>query len=94
MLGMTYTEIFVTHINDRISEFLTASGIKYTHINESELNSHRKQFSWVVAGEEYFTFADTEDQQRENLELAGSLAKNAVITTLLVYIIVMTVRFF
>jgi hypothetical protein len=82
MLGMTYTEIFVTHINDRISEFLTASGIKYTHINESELNSHRKQFSWVVAGEEYFTFADTEDQQRENLELAGSLAKNAVITTL------------
>jgi len=82
MLGMSYTQIFVTYINDRIKQFLDTSGIKYTHINESELPLHRKQFSWVVAGEEYFTFAESEEEQRGNLELASNLAKNAIITTL------------
>lgn len=82
MLGLTYTQISVTYINDRIKNYLNTSGIKYTYINETELAQHKKEFSWVVAGDEYFTFADTEDKQRNNLELAASLAKTAVITTL------------
>lgn len=82
MLGLSYTQISVAYITDRIRSFLDTTGIKYTYINDSELPNYRKQFNWVVAGEEYFTFASTEDEQRSNLELATSLAKNAVITTL------------
>lgn len=82
MLGLSYTQISVAYITDRIRSFLDTTGIKYTYINDSELPNYRKQFNWVVAGEEYFTFANTEDEQRSNLELATSLAKNAVITTL------------
>lgn len=82
IMGLTYTKIAVTYINDRIKDYLDQSGIKYTYINESDLSQHKKEFSWVVAGEEYFTFADTEEEQKTNLELAASLAKSAIITTL------------
>jgi len=82
MLGLSYTQISLTYVNDRIKNYLNALGVKYTYINETELAQHKKEFSWVVAGDEYFTFADTEDQQRGSLELAASLAKTAVITTL------------
>jgi hypothetical protein len=82
MLGLTYTTIAVTYINDHIKDYLDSTGIKYTYINEAELAQHKKEFSWVVAGEEYFTFARTEEEQKTKLELAASLAKTAIITTL------------
>jgi len=82
MLGVTYKQIAVTAINDQIKNYLDSTGIKYMHIKEEDLVNHQKEFSWVVASEEYFTFAANEDEQRRKVDSACRLAKELVVTTL------------
>jgi len=82
MLGASYKQIFVTHITDETKNFLDNYGIKYTYIADKDLSKYKKQFNWVVASDEYFTFASTEDEQRESIELLSNLTKNTLITTL------------
>ena len=43
---------------------------------------YKKQFSWVVAGDEYFTFAITEQAQLDKVQAVAGLAKNVIVTTL------------
>jgi hypothetical protein len=76
------TSISVTGLSDNIKNWLDQQGIKYTYIADADLQQHKKQFDWVVAGEECFTFAGTEDQQRNNIEQLVGLAKHVVLTTL------------
>lgn len=82
MLGATYKNIVVTAISPKIKTFLDTTGIKYTHINEGDLAQHRKQFNWVVASDEYFTFARTEQEQLDKIRATSELAKDLIITTL------------
>lgn len=82
MLGLTYKQIFVTDITDNTKKYLDGSGVKYTYIQPNDLLQYKKQFNWVVASDEYFTFAETEDQQRLSIELLASLAKDLIVTTL------------
>lgn len=82
ILGVNYKQIFVTHITEDSLKFLDSQGIAYTYIDPKDLPNHRKQFSWVVASDEFLTFAKTEDDQRQGVELLTSLAKDLVVTTL------------
>lgn len=75
-------QISITAIDNSIKKWLDDLGIKYTYISEDELGSYKKQFNCVVAVEEYFTFAKTEEDQRRNVERVLGLAKDVVITTL------------
>lgn len=82
ILGMTYKQIFVTGISNETKNYLDRSGIKYTYIETNQLDNYKKQFSWVIASDEYLTFAGTEDEQRANVEVLASLAKDLIVTTL------------
>jgi hypothetical protein len=82
MLGSTAKMIAVTDINDEIKKFLDTTGIKYVYVKESELGEYKKQFSWVIAGDEYFTFANTEQEQLDKIQTVAGLAKDIVVTTL------------
>lgn len=82
ILGTTCDQIFVTEISDTAKILLDEHNVKYTYIVESELSNYYKQFSWVVAGEEYFTFAENESAQRHKVELLSDLASSLIITTL------------
>lgn len=82
MLGVTYKQIFVTDITEQTKNYLDSSDIKYTYIETKNLPNYRKQFNWVVAGDEYFTFAKTEEEQRNSVVAMASLAKNLIVTTL------------
>jgi len=82
ILGTTYKQIFITHITDETKKFLTKAGIKYTYIEPKDLVKYKKQFSWVIAGDEYFTFARTEEEQRAGVEALADLAKELILTTL------------
>ena len=82
ILGVTYKQIFVTNITEETKNFLNASDIKYTYIDTVDLHNYKKQFNWVIAGDEYFTFAQTEEDQRKSIELMASLAKDLIVTTL------------
>ena len=78
----TYKQIAVTAISDDIKKYLTDLGIKYTYIDKDDLGQYTKQFDWVVAVDEYFTFASTEEEQLANIQKLSNLARNTIITTL------------
>ena len=59
-----------------------SKSIKYVYVKESELGEYKKQFSWVIAGDEYFTFANTEQEQLDKIQTVAGLAKDIVVTTL------------
>ncbi len=82
IFGSTYKNIAVTEISQSVKKLLDARGVKYTYINEQDLCNYHKEFQWVVAGEEYFTFADSESMQRNKVELLTNLASELIITTL------------
>ena len=82
MVGVNYKQIFVTHVTDDTRTFLDSQGISYTYIAPEDLHNHRKQFSWVIASDEFLTFAKTEEDQRQAVELLASLAKDLILTTL------------
>lgn len=82
ILGVNYKQIFVTEVTNETKEYLDKQGIKYTYIDPVDLPKHGKQFSWVVASDEYFTFAKTEEEQRQSIQALANLAKELIITTL------------
>ena len=82
MLAANYKQIAVTGITPDTKKFLDTTDIKYVYIAESELKEYKKQFNWVVAGDEYFTFAGTEQEQLDKIQMSSSLAKDVIITTL------------
>jgi hypothetical protein len=82
IVGSTCKQIFVTQINQETQKFLNEQNIKYTYIDSADLDSHQKQFNWVVACDEYLTFAKTEDEQRQKVEQLAKLAKDLIVTTL------------
>lgn len=74
--------ISITCIGDDVKEYLTTQKIKYTYIPEIELINYRKQFDAVVAVDEYFTYADSDQTQKDLVAQICDLATDYVITTL------------
>jgi hypothetical protein len=81
-LATTCTQLVVTAITDETKKYLDSTGVKYVYVKESELSEYKKQFSWVVASDEYFTFASTEDEQLGKIKALADLAKDVIVTTL------------
>jgi hypothetical protein len=82
MLACKSAQLAVTEITEEIKNYLDASGIKYVYIAEEDLVDYRKQFDWVIAGDEYFTFADSEEEQKDKIAILAGMAKKLVLTTL------------
>ena len=81
MLVSTATMITVTDITDEIKKFLDTAGVKYVYVKEADLKQYKKHFDWVIATDEYFTFADTEQAQLDKVKTVAQLAKHMIITT-------------
>lgn len=82
MLASNCKNISVTAITPEIKNFLDKQTIKYTYIADDDLGQYRKQFSWVVASDEYFTFASSEQEQLDKIKVTANLAKDLIVTTL------------
>ena len=82
MLASTNSQLSVTNITEDTKKYIDSLGIKYTYISSGDLNKYKKNFDWVIAVEEYFTFADSEEAQRQSVELLADLAKKLIVTTL------------
>jgi hypothetical protein len=82
ILGFQPKQLFVTDITEDTKNYLDNSGVKYTYIDTKDLVKYKKGFSWVIASDEYFTFAGTEEEQRASVEAAADLARELIITTL------------
>lgn len=74
--------IAVTEISDAARQYLDKCSIKYTYIEPSKLELFRKKFQCVVAMDEYFTFAKTDQEQQDKIALLCGLATSFVVSTI------------
>ena len=80
-LASSLTNIYVTAISEDAVYFLESQGKTVTVIDAFDAK-YEKYFDCVVAMDENFTFADSEDHQRERVELCARLSRDLIITTL------------
>lgn len=71
----------VTEISDAAQSWLRNQGVKFKYIDYRDLDQHSKAFECVIAMDEYFTFAQSDQEQQEKIAKICSLAKNFVIST-------------
>lgn len=81
ILAETAANIAVTHISEEARDFLDDNGIKFQYIPPNQLSNYSKKFESVIALDEYFTFADTDQEQRDKVVEICNLATEYVITT-------------
>ena len=74
-------DVSVTLISDAAADYIASQGIKFKHIDFGELVDCRKHFNTVVVLDEYFTFAATDQAQKDSVTEICSLATDLVITT-------------
>ena len=73
--------IAVTEISDQAQSFLTGRGIQFNYIAPQDLTKYKKAFQCVVAMDEYFTFAESDQEQQFKIANICSLATAFVIST-------------
>jgi hypothetical protein len=74
--------IAVTEISDTAQAFLKSKNVKFTYIDPVDLSKYQKQFQCVVAMDEYFTFAESDQAQQDAISKICNLATAFVISTL------------
>jgi len=82
ILSHKSADVVVTCISQDAVDFLTSAGKRVTVINPEDLIQYCKQFQCVIAPDEFFTFAKSEQEQLENIKVVCSLASEFIVTTL------------
>jgi hypothetical protein len=82
ILSCQATNLAVTEISEEAQAWLTGRGVKFTYIDPKDLKQHQKAFECVIAMEEYFTFADSDQAQQTAIAQICSLATAFVISTI------------
>lgn len=80
-LASSLTNIYTADISEDAVYFLQSQG-KTVNVIDKHDQKYIKYFDCVVAMDENFTFADSEEGQRLHVELCANLSKDLVITTL------------
>lgn len=75
-------ELYITAIDQEIRDFLIKSGVKITYIPEADLINYRKKFQVVIAVDEFFTYANSDNDQKILVSEICNLTQEFVITTL------------
>ena len=74
-------EIYVTEISDFARTYLKDAGIRFTYIPREKLIDGKNKFDSVIALDEYFTFATSDNEQKNRVTEICELAVEYVITT-------------
>jgi len=82
IFACTAREIYLTQATEYTKKFLVDQGIKYTYIDLETLTNSMKKFHWVIATDEFFTFANSDQEQQQLIGLVCQHARDLVITTL------------
>lgn len=81
LLKITKQKIYVTQVSETVRNYLTDQGVQFTYVAFDKLTP-TKDFSAVIAVDEYFTFAETDVEQREMVDQLVQLTSGVIITTL------------
>jgi hypothetical protein len=74
------TTIYVTEIGEEVNDWLISQGVKFRYIPSESIGN--LSVDCVIATDEYFTFASTDQEQRDLVDNICGLAEELVITTL------------
>lgn len=80
LLKINNREVSVTQISPTVQKFLSDNSVQFNYIDFDQIKG--KKFSGVIAVDEYFTFADTDQKQRELVNELIGLARDFVVTSL------------
>lgn len=72
-----YDEVCITEVSETVLAYLDQQGIKYTYIADVS----GKQFDLVIALDEYFTFSDSDENQKKKIDFACGITKQLLLTT-------------
>ena len=81
ILSCKADNLAVTEISKTAQNFLDARGIKYTYVDSADLTHYKKKFQCVIAMDEYFTFAGSDQEQQDKIANICNLATAFVIST-------------
>lgn len=82
LFGCTVANIYTTEVDDQALDYIQSQNSKVQFVNIDELFNYEKHFDVIVALEEFFTFSDSENNQKVQFEMICRAAKRLVITTL------------
>lgn len=82
MFAQYNANLYATNLTDEMQDYLQAEGIQYTYIPRDQLVKYTKKFQVVIAVDEFFTYADSDQGQRELVTEISNLVTDYVITTL------------
>lgn len=80
ILELDYDNVFVTEVSDDVVAFIAQERPKVKYLNYDSCLSSR--FDVVVAVDEYLTFAQSDEDQRESVKFLCSITNKFIITTL------------
>lgn len=75
-------KVYVTDVTKSVIEYLDSQRVSYTHIPFDQISQHNKEFDAVIAADEYFTFADSDQGQIDTVRKICGLAREFVVSTL------------
>jgi len=81
ILSETCKEIYTTNLSNVALQFLLDNNIKFTNLDNVNDSKYYKFFDVVIALDEYFTFADSEEDQKKLVANICNLTKEYLITT-------------
>lgn len=81
ILSCKAKNIAVTEISENARDYLSQHNVPFSYIDSATLDDHAKQFQCVVAMDEYFTFADSDQDQQDKISKICNLATAFVIST-------------
>jgi hypothetical protein len=76
IMSISAKEIYVAEISDKVFDWLRSQGIPVNKFDQP------RKFDVIVAFDEYLTFADNEDHQKNKIDSLCKLANSLVITTI------------
>ena len=82
ILSCQADSIAVTAVSATALAYLKTSNVKFTYIPFAELPTTQRKFEAVVALDEFFTFAESDQHQQELVHTICNLASDFVISTL------------
>lgn len=78
MAAEEYAEaIYVTKVSDVVRAYLDEQGVRYTYVDDTA----GKSFDCVIAMDEYFTFSDSDETQKREIEKLCAVVNQVLITT-------------
>lgn len=75
-------KLYITLVSEDDLEFLKSLNKNVTYIPFEELKDYYKKFQMVVAADEYFTYAKTDEDQKRMVEQLSYVTSNFLLTTL------------